>query len=226
MSDGKDRVIFQLQNDIMNLKRSKGEGKKPIKKKTNKNTSPQIPPTSGVNLEYYAMEKFCCTHYVNHSKKTCLEFMNLFKAMILPRELQEEDEEEEEEEEEAEPSSNLNLIWDDTELDDIEDDIMEEACVGNEYNLRSKGAHKINDFPSTLKSGSLEKTKDTRRNSTTAQPTIGMDLTNMILGDLKLDCGVVEDLKKMKANITVFELCKITQLREQLREVLQHIQGP
>ena len=30
----------------------------------------------------------------------------------------------------------------------------------------------------------------------------------------------------MKANITVFELCKITQLREQLSEDLQHIQGP
>ena len=30
----------------------------------------------------------------------------------------------------------------------------------------------------------------------------------------------------MKANITVFEVCKITQLREQLRDALQHIQGP
>ena len=30
----------------------------------------------------------------------------------------------------------------------------------------------------------------------------------------------------MKANITVFELCKITQLREQLRDALKHIQGP
>jgi hypothetical protein len=37
---------------------------------------------------------------------------------------------------------------------------------------------------------------------------------------------VVEELNKMKANITLFELCKITQLREQLREVLQQIQGP
>ena len=37
---------------------------------------------------------------------------------------------------------------------------------------------------------------------------------------------MVEDLKKMKANIIVFELCKITQLREQLGEALQHIQGP
>ena len=48
----------------------------------------------------------------------------------------------------------------------------------------------------------------------------------MILGDLKLDYSVVEDLKKMKENISVFELCKITQLREQLWEVLQHIQAP
>ena len=97
---------------------------------------------------------------------------------------------------------------------------------GNDYNLRSKGAHKINDFPSTSKSGSLEKTKDTRRNSTTIQPTTSMDLTQMILGDLKFDYDAAEDLKKMKANIIVFELCKITQLREKLREVLQHIQGP
>ena len=37
---------------------------------------------------------------------------------------------------------------------------------------------------------------------------------------------MVEDLKKMEANITVFELCKITQLREQLIDALQHIQGP
>ena len=46
--------------------------------------------------------------------------MNLFKAMILPWECQEEDEEE------AEPSSNLHLIWDDIKLDYIDDDIMEE----------------------------------------------------------------------------------------------------
>lgn len=42
----------------------------------------------------------------------------------------------------------------------------------------------------------------------------------MILGDLKLGYSVVEDLKKMKSNITVFELCKVTQLKEQLQEVL------
>ena len=65
-----------------------------------------------------------------------------------------------------------------------------------------------------------------RRNSLTSQSTTNMDLTQMILGDLKLDYSVVEDLKKMNANIAMFELCKITQMREQLQEVLQHIEGP
>ena len=105
-----------------------------------------------------------------------------------------------------EPSSNLHLIWDDTELDDIDDDIMEEACAGNNYNLRSKGAPKTKDFPFTLKTGSLEQTKDTRRNPTTAQPTTRMDLTQQISSDLKLEYDLVEYLKKMKENITVLEL--------------------
>jgi hypothetical protein len=91
---------------------------------------------------------------------------------------------------------------------------MEEACVGNDYNLWSKGAPTSNDSPSTSKTGLSAQTKDIRRNSTTVEPTTSMDLTQMILGDLKLDYDVVEDLKKMKANIMVFELCKITQLRE------------
>ena len=83
-SEWKDRVILQLYNDIMNMKRNKGEGKKLVKNKTNKNTSPQIPPTSRINLEDYAMENFCRPHYANHLEKTCPKFINLFKEMILP----------------------------------------------------------------------------------------------------------------------------------------------
>ena len=62
-------VIFQLWNEITSLKRSKREGNKPVKKNTNKNTSHKIPPTSGINLEYYSMDNFCHAHYANHSKK-------------------------------------------------------------------------------------------------------------------------------------------------------------
>ena len=83
--------------------------------------------------------------------------------MILPREIQKEDQEDEkeeaEEEEEAKHSSNLHLIWDDTELDDIDDDIMEEACVGNDYNMRSRDAPQINDSPSTSNLESLKRLK-------------------------------------------------------------------
>ena len=144
----------------MSLKRSDREGSKPIKNNTSKNTSHRVTPTLGVNLEDYEMENFCRAQYTNHSEKKCPVFMKSFKAMILPWECQEEGEEEEEEEEQVEPSSNIHLIWNDIELDDIHDDIMEEACV-------------------------------------------------------------VEDLKKTKEKIIVFELCKITQLKEKLKEVLQ-----
>ena len=61
---------------------------------------------------------------------------------------------------------------------------------------------------------------------TPSRTPISLDLTQKILGDLKLDYDVVEDLKKMTENIVVFKLCKIAQLREQLRDALQHIQGP
>ena len=126
------------------------------------------------------MDNFCRSHYANHSEKNCPEFMNLFEAMILPRECQDEQEEyedeEEEEEEEEEPPLNLHLIWDDNELDYIDDDIMEEACVGNDYNLWSSDTSKINDSPSTSKSESLDKIKN-MRNPTTSQSTTSMDLT-------------------------------------------------
>ena len=102
--------------------------------------------------------------------------------------------------------------------------------MGNDYNLWSKGVPKTNESPSTSKTTTIsterssKQTKDVGRNPTTTQPTTSMDLTQKILGDLNLHYDVVEDLKKMNANIIVFELCKITQLREQLRETLQHIQ--
>ena len=65
-----DRVISQLQDEITNLKRNKGEGKKPFKKKISTNTSLKMPPTLGINLEDYALDIFCRTHRVYQSKKT------------------------------------------------------------------------------------------------------------------------------------------------------------
>ena len=157
--------------------------------------------------------------------------------MFLLQEPPKKDKKDEEEEEEK-PPSHLNLIWDETEVANGDYDVLKEACVGNDYNLWSKGAPKCEYSSSTLKMAmkktlatmasieiSLEKGKDNGKDLTTVKSTTSMDLTQKILGYLKLDYYVVEDLKKMKANITVFELYKITQLREQLHEALQHIQG-
>ena len=104
--------------------KNKGESKKPFKPFLKKkiDSTPQIPPTSGINLEDYAMENYCCTHHANHSERTCPEFINSFTAMLTPpkppkkenKNDKEEDEEyrqeEEEDEEGEEPSSYFNLI--------------------------------------------------------------------------------------------------------------------
>ena len=104
----------------------------------------------------------------------------------------------------------------------------------------------MNDSPSTLKTNnksstskqastkkSLEKEKEKKnekkrekkREVIPSKSPISLDLTQNILGDLKLEYDVVEYIYKMKENITIFELCKIKKFREQLREALQHIQG-
>ena len=253
------RVIKQLTNDIIDLNKNQGERKKPFKPFMKKRTysSPQIPPTLGINIKNYAMENHCHTHHENHSQRIVPKFINSFTALLTPskppkrekRNEKEEDEEDQDEEEEEEgegeePPSHLNLIWDQEEFgDDEDDDIMEEACIGNEYNFRSKGAPKTNDLPSTSKTNNNiytskqastdnspekenAKEKEKEKEVIPSKSPIILDLTQKILGDLKLDYDAVEDLKKMKADITIFELCKITQLREQLRGALQHIQIP
>ena len=80
-------MIKKLTDEIIDLKKNKGERKKPfnpfIKNRTNIDTPPQIPPTPRINLENYAMDNFCRTHHANHFEKTCLEFINSFSAMLL-----------------------------------------------------------------------------------------------------------------------------------------------
>ena len=78
------RVIKKLMNDIIDLKKNKGEGMKPLKPFMNKMTyyAPQIPPTSSINIEDYAIDNFYHTHHENHSERTCPEFINSFTTML------------------------------------------------------------------------------------------------------------------------------------------------
>ena len=138
--------------------------------KTNTNSSPHIPPNSSINLKDYAMDIFFHTH--NHSEKTCPKFINSFRVMLLPPEEDKNKEEEqegeaEEEEEEEGPELHLNIIWDEENVDNDDDDVMEEACVRNAYNLRNKGAPKPSDSTPTLKMAT-NKTPSTTRYATKA----------------------------------------------------------
>ena len=74
------RVIKQLNNGIIDIKKNKEEVKKPFKPFMKKMiySSPQLPQTSDINIEDYAMENYFCTHHANHSKRTCPEFINFF----------------------------------------------------------------------------------------------------------------------------------------------------
>ena len=98
-----------------------------MKKSTN--YTPQVPPTLGINIEYYAMDYFCCAHNVNHFERTCLEFINSFTTMLTSlespkkkkrgdKEDEDEDQEEKEEEEGEEPPSHLNVLWDEDDFRD------------------------------------------------------------------------------------------------------------
>ena len=96
------RVVKQCTNDIIDLKKNKGEGKKSFKPfmKKRTNTAPQIPPTSGINIKDYAMDNYCCTHHVNHFERTFPKFINSFTAMLTPPEPPRKDKRSKNEEEE------------------------------------------------------------------------------------------------------------------------------
>ena len=155
-------MIKQLTNEIIDLNTK--HFKPFFQKKTNMDTPPLTPSTLGINWEDYGMEIFFHTHQSNHSERTFPKFINSSTTMMLlqdpPNKDKMDDEEgnnddkqekEVEEEEETNPLSHLNLIWDDIKIDDIDDGVLEETCVGNYYNLRSKGAPKSNDSPTTSK---------------------------------------------------------------------------
>ena len=167
MESDMDRIISQLKDEITNMKKNKGEGKKPIKKKISTNASLKSPSTQGVNLEDYALGNFCFTHCAHHSEKTCPKFLNSFYALLLPlgtlenenKEVEEENYEDEEGEIEELKESNhppiLNLVWDETELDNMDVDVMKEDCVGIDYNLWRKEDHSTSNS-TTISSTQME----------------------------------------------------------------------
>ena len=101
-------------------------------------------------MEDYALDNFCHTPCSYHSEKNCPKFLSSFYALLLPlgtlekenRDVEEENYEDEEGEskelKESEHPPNLNLIWDEIELDNMDVDVMKEYCVGTYYSHWNK----------------------------------------------------------------------------------------
>ena len=70
MESDMERIISKLKDEITNMKKKKGEGKKPIKKKISTNTSLEVPLTPRMILDNYALDNFYHTHGAHHSEKT------------------------------------------------------------------------------------------------------------------------------------------------------------
>ena len=129
------------------MKKDKGEGEKPFKKKISTNTSLKVPPTPRINLEDYALDTFCRTHFAHHFEKTCPKFLNSFYALLLPPRTSEKENKDVEEEnyvddereagelKEVQHPPNLILDQDETELDNMDVDVMKEDFVVIYYNL-------------------------------------------------------------------------------------------
>lgn len=80
------KVIQKLSNEVLDLKKAKGEdasGKKyykPYHKPRN-----QTPPLQEeLNFNEYAMDDYCRAHQDNHSKNYCKEFINMYKIFTSP----------------------------------------------------------------------------------------------------------------------------------------------
>lgn len=168
------------------------------------------------------MDNFCRAHFANHSEKTCKEFMDVFKTIICPpskdKEWDEDEEDEEEDEyEEEEHIKTTNVYWDYTPRLDFDDEPIGEIFT-NVYNLQSKWTLASTNSPSTISPSK----KSTYGNKTIIQGTNGSKKASQgksipTPNVACLNYNVVVDLKKMKANIPMYELSKIAPQQELLK---------
>jgi hypothetical protein len=126
-------------------------------KKISTKTSLKVTPTLEINMQDYALDNFCRTHGAYHSKKTCPEFLNSFYALLLPpgtpekenNEVEENYEDEERELKEAQHPPSLILDQDETKLDNMDVDGMEEENHEDEES-ETKELRESNHPPSLI----------------------------------------------------------------------------
>ena len=76
--------MYRMIEFKRNARESSRKPFNPLNKKTRNQMSPTPKNDEGMQLNEYAMEKWCHVHNSHHFKKYCMEFINMYNATFAP----------------------------------------------------------------------------------------------------------------------------------------------
>ena len=204
-----------------------------------------------MNLTKIGMENLCTFHQQPHSERNCPQWINsmtLVMNQMLDSRLTEEDDDEKKENAAStstkEQEEETMALWSSVSLLDAEEDITKKHKDIREANVttRSQGTvsndsillPKIRRLQRNIRKKFQDKSvagktpeftitsQDPKQNRMFPKPNeekVSADKSLSIKQQLEYD--VVEDLKKIKANVPLFEMCKVPQQKERLLKALE-----
>jgi hypothetical protein len=232
-------MVKKLSNEIIDMKRNAGEGNqgqrpyKPFFKRNPPFKAIEPPPANlNIDLGNVASDSFCTYHQENHSERDCPQWvhaMNLMANRFLDEVSLTEQSSSSvmnivDQEEIDPPQDTTMLIWD-PDLIMPSDDLFESQEPPVEVSVVqtcSKGPPVSKDITAT----------QTSRNKTTPDhPKAPFSPSKKPISihtreSPKLDYNVVEDLKKLRANISVMDICRIPQQKDFLLQALNSVEDP
>jgi hypothetical protein len=232
-------MVKKLSNEIIDMKRSAGEGNqgqrpyKPFFKRNPPFKAIEPPPANlNIDLGNVASDSFCTYHQEKHSERDFPQWvhaMNLMANQFLDEvSLTEQSSGSAmnivDQEEVDPPEETTMLIWD-PDLPMPSDDLFEVQEPPAEVlavQTRSRGQPVSNDLTTAQTSGGKPMSDHPKAPFVSRRNPINIHTRE----SPKLDYNIVEDLKKLKANISVMDMCRIPQQKEFLLQALKSVENP
>ena len=174
------------------------------------------------------MDNFCQAHRDNQSEKYCLEFINMFELFTASQTNTPPSGEDRNSKENANPANELSInhLWDICDLfeGNEEPNVEEVQIVQHTHNTRSKGSVAQTNPSPTINANDAP--KSSQRNNAPDKIVTTNKFVNKksspvnTNNSLKLDFSIVEDLKRTRASIPLFELAKIAKFRNEIVNAL------
>jgi hypothetical protein len=220
-------MVKKLSNEIIDMKRSAGEGNqgqrpyKPFFKRNPPFKAIEPPPANlNIDLGNVASDSFCTYHQEKHSERDCPQWvhaMNLMANQFLDEvSLTEQSSGSTmnivDQEEVDPPEETTMLIWD-PDLPMPSDDLFEVQEPPTEVlavQTRSRGQPVSNDLTTAQTLGGNPTSNHPKAPFVSRRNPINIHTRE----SPKLDYNIVEDLKKLKANISVMDMCRIPQQKD------------